>query len=145
MDIAVRRNTSVGNALGKLSPCITTMIRMDHTHVMALFHRFKANTSPIRKHGLVQNACLALEIHAQLEEEIFYPALRTVMQADQVLEKSESEHNVMKQLIGQLRESLSKPDVSDDSQFDDRFLELMRVVIPMSPMKRPDCCRRRNA
>jgi hemerythrin superfamily protein len=102
---------------------------MDHTHVMSLFHRFKANTSRVRKQALVRNACLALEVHAQLEEEFFYPALRAVMEGDRVLEKSEPEHNEMKRLIAELRESLDKDDPSSDSQFDDRFLELMRVVI----------------
>jgi hemerythrin superfamily protein len=119
----------VNNFVSRVTPSATTMIRMDHTHVMALFHRFKANASPVRKQALVQNACLALEVHAQLEEEIFYPALRVIMQGDQVLEKSEPEHDEMKRLIAQLRESLDKQDVSSDSQFDDRFLELMRMVI----------------
>jgi hemerythrin superfamily protein len=119
----------VNNFVSRVTPNATTMIRMDHTHVMALFHRFKANTSPVRKQALVQNACLALEVHAQLEEEIFYPALRVVMQGDQVLEKSEPEHDEMKRLIAQLRESLDKQDLSSDLQFDDRFLELMRIVI----------------
>ena len=35
------------------------------------------STRPLRaKKGLVDTVCVALEIHAQLEEEIFYPALR---------------------------------------------------------------------
>ena len=77
MDIAVRGNSSVSTTLGKLSPCITTMIRMDHSHVLALARRYHPHTSPEKKRALVTNACLALEIHAQLEEEIFYPALRS--------------------------------------------------------------------
>jgi hemerythrin superfamily protein len=119
----------VNNFVSRMAPSATTMIRMDHTHVMALFHRFKANTSPVRKHALVQNACLALEVHAQLEEELFYPALRAVMPNDQILQKSEPEHIEMRRLIGELRESLSQEQVRDDLQFDDRFLELMGIVI----------------
>jgi hypothetical protein len=63
-------------SLNNLSPSITAMIRMDHTHAMAVFHRYKVTTSDARKSALVRNVCLALEVHAQLEEEIFYPALR---------------------------------------------------------------------
>jgi hypothetical protein len=51
------------------------------------------------------------------------------MPDDQVLEKSEADHMEMKRLIGELRGSLSRQEIRDDLQFDDRFLELMRIVI----------------
>jgi len=117
------------NAITRLAPSITTMIRMDHTHAMTLFHRFKADTSPNRKRALVRNACLAIEIHAQLEEEIFYPALRSVLTGDEVLDKSEPEHQRMRQLIGELRERLGPDDASAGTAFDDKFMDLMRLVI----------------
>jgi hemerythrin-like domain-containing protein len=118
------------NAITRLAPSITTMIRMDHTHAMTLFHRFKADTSPNRKRALVRNACLAIEIHAQLEEEIFYPALRSVLTGDEVLDKSEPEHQRMRQLIGELRERLgANDDANAGTAFDDRFMDLMRLVI----------------
>lgn len=124
MDIAVRRNTSVGNALGKLSPCITTMIRMDHTHVLALARRYHPYSSPDKKLALVTNACLALEIHAQLEEEIFYPALRSFAGSDPILDKSVPEHNEMRRLISALRSMQPK-----DIAYDDTFMELIRLVL----------------
>lgn len=118
------------NAITRLATSITTMIRMDHTHAMTLFHRFKADTSPNRKRALVRNACLAIEIHAQLEEEIFYPALRGVLTGDEVLDKSEPQHQRMRQLIGELRERLgADDDASAGTAFDDKFMDLMRLVI----------------
>lgn len=118
------------NAITRLAPSITTMIRMDHTHAMTLFHRFKADTAPSRKRALVRNACLAIEIHAQLEEEIFYPALRGVLTGDEALDKSEPEHQRMRQLIGELRERLgADDDASAGTAFDDKFRDLMRLVI----------------
>lgn len=116
------------NAVDRVTPNITTMIRMDHSHVVALFHRYKADASSNKKRALVTNACLALQIHAQLEEEIFYPALRTVIAGDEVLEKSEPEHNEMRRLIGELRERVAG-DGSIDNAYDDKFLDLMRIVI----------------
>jgi hypothetical protein len=101
---------------------------MDHSHVFALFHRYKAGTSDGRKRALLANACLALEIHAQLEEEIFYPALRRRIGDDPVLEKSGPEHDEMKRLIQELRDRLSGSDHVDVS-VDDTFLKLMRAVI----------------
>ena len=106
-----------------LMPSATSMIRMDHTHVMATFHQFRAAKRPMVKQGLVNTTCLALEIHAQLEEEIFYPALREVTESEVML-KSVPEHNEMKRLIGVLREM--KP---DDSRYDETYMELMRDVL----------------
>jgi hypothetical protein len=104
------------------------MIRMDHAHAFALFHRYKADASDGRKRALIANACLALEIHAQLEEEIFYPALRRLIGDDEVLAKSEPEHGAMKFLIQHLREQLSGTGHVDVA-VDDTFLKLMRAVI----------------
>lgn len=61
-----------------LAPNATNMIRLDHTHVMATFHQYKTASRPQVKLGLVNTTCLALEVHAQLEEEIFYPAVLEV-------------------------------------------------------------------
>lgn len=88
----------------RMTPNITTLIRMDHSHVVALFHRYRANAPANKKQALVTNACLALQVHAQLEEEIFYPAMRNVLSGDQVLEKSEGEHEEMRRLMNELRE-----------------------------------------
>jgi hemerythrin superfamily protein len=104
------------------------MIRMDHTHVFALFHRYKADTPDGRKRALLTNACLALEVHAQLEEEIFYPALRRVIGDDEILAKSGPEHGEMRELIRQLRDQLAAADRVAVT-VDDTFLTLMRAVI----------------
>jgi hemerythrin superfamily protein len=118
----------VNAVAARFAPSITTMIRMDHAHVFALFHRYKADASDGRKRALLVNACLALEIHAQLEEEIFYPALRRIIGDDEVLEKSGPEHGEMKRLIQDLRDQLSGSDHVGVS-VDDTFLKLMRSVI----------------
>ena len=112
------------DALGKLSPTITNMIRMDHTHVMATFHQYEIDTSPGTKEALVKSACDALEIHAQLEDEIFYPAMRGVGMDSVVDEKNVPEHEEMRQLIAQMRSM--EP---TDRGYDDTFMRLMRVVM----------------
>lgn len=88
--------------MSRMSPSITNMIRMDHTHVVAAFHQFQADTAPRVKKGLADNICLALEVHAQLEEEIFYPALREVPGAGELLDEAEAEHQEAKELIAQI-------------------------------------------
>jgi hemerythrin superfamily protein len=119
---------TVNAVAARIAPSITTMIRMDHAHAFALFHRYKADTSNGRKRALMTNACLALEIHAQLEEEIFYPALRRLIGEDEVLAKSGPEHDEMKLLIGELRSRLAAADHVAVT-VDDTFLKLMRAVI----------------
>jgi hypothetical protein len=111
-------------ARDSLTPAITTMIRLDHAHVLALFRRFRPWTSAGRKEALVTSACLALEVHAQLEEEIFYPALLAAAGHSAILDKSEPEHNEMRKLIGALRTL----EVGDPA-YDDMFQMLMRTVL----------------
>jgi hemerythrin superfamily protein len=111
-------------SLAKLSPTITDMIRFDHSHVFVTFHQFTQDKKPSVKKALSDTICAALEIHATLEEEIFYPVMRTIDADDPVLEKSPHEHGDMKRLIRELR---TIP--GDDERHDRVLLELMREVI----------------
>ena len=91
------------NVLGKLSPSITAMIRADHSHVVVTSHRYLADLSPGRKKAIVETCCRALEIHAQLEEEIFYPAARDALDEDLLLNEATVEHESAKELIAQIQ------------------------------------------
>jgi hypothetical protein len=113
----------MSSLLSQLSPSITNLIRLDHTHVLTAFHQYEIGSSPRLKKGLTDNVCLAIEIHAQLEEEIFYPAMRTVAD-NEILRKSTPEHDEMRGLISRLR---NMP--VGDPAFDDTFFELMRHVM----------------
>jgi hypothetical protein len=109
--------------LSRLSPSITDMVRMDHSHVLTTFHQYRAETSPRQKKGLADTVCVALEIHAQLEEEIFYPALRAIADTE-FLHKSVPEHDQMRRLITQLRNL--EP---GHATYDETFFELMNNVM----------------
>jgi hemerythrin superfamily protein len=106
----------------KLSPSATDMIRRDHGKVLAAFHRYDVAARPQAKQALVNMICLALQVHAQIEEEIFYPAMRR--NAPQAVDKSIPEHDEMRRLMGELR---NMDPASGD--YDPRFLALMRTVI----------------
>ena len=110
--------------LSKLSPSITDMIRLDHTHVMLSFHQYTADAKPRVKKALTETICTALEIHATLEEECFYPVMRELDSADSVIQKSVPEHNEMRQLIAALR-----ADKTTGAEHDRALLELMQKVI----------------
>lgn len=110
--------------MGALSPGITTMIRMDHSHVLRMAHRYRATTTPARKQALVRSIGLALEVHARLEEEILYPALAEVAGGNQVLAKSRPEHDEMRRLIELLRTS-----APEQAGYDASVMALMRTVL----------------
>jgi hypothetical protein len=112
------------NQHSTVSPAITTMIRLDHTHVLAAFHRYHLESALWRKRAIVNSACTALEIHAQLEEEIFYPALERVSPDDEALQKSRPEHEEMRATIRELR-SLGP----ENDAYDRLFMQLMRATI----------------
>jgi hemerythrin superfamily protein len=109
--------------LNRLSPSITNMIRMDHTHVLSSFHQFEADSPARVKKGLADTICVALEIHAQLEEEIFYPEMRRIAETE-FIDKSVPEHDEMRALITKLR--ALQP---GDKDFDSTLFKLMNVVI----------------
>ncbi len=87
----------------KLSPTVTDMIRFDHSHVLITFHQYTVDKSPKVRKALSETICTALEIHAQLEEEIFYPAIRQLNRNETVIEKSVPEHDEIRRLIAELR------------------------------------------
>jgi hypothetical protein len=105
-------------------PEITTLIRLDHTHVLAAFRRYRSRLSGARKRALVANACLGLELHAQLEEEIFYAALFADGSAAGELDQSIAEHDEMRLLIQRLRQMSPR-----DANYDGVFCELIRKAL----------------
>lgn len=109
--------------LSRISPSVTNMIRMDHTHVLTTFHQYHPDTSPRVKRGLADTICVALEIHAQLEEEIFYPAMRAIAETD-FLSKSVPEHDQVRRLITHLRNV-----APEEPNFDETFFQLMNAVM----------------
>jgi hypothetical protein len=56
----------------------TDLLRQDHEHVQALFQRLEAAGPGDERQSLLDEIADELEVHAQIEEEIFYPAAREV-------------------------------------------------------------------
>ena len=111
------------NAISQtFSPSATNAIRADHTKVLGAFHKYHADTAPGTKRALVGTICRSLEVHAQLEEEIFYPAVRSLDPA--IVQKNLPEHEEMRRLISELR--LMQPTAVE---YDNTLMRLMRAVI----------------
>ena len=87
---------------------VLSMLEDDHKRVLKLFRQFdKADRDDAEAlRGIAEQACNDLTLHAQLEEEIFYPALREAVDAQddvEMLEEARVEHDTAKQLIEDLR------------------------------------------
>ena len=111
-------------SLKNVSPSITDMIRFDHSHVLLTWHQYVATKKPVVKKALAETICDALEIHATLEEEIFYPALRQLGLGGDALGKSVPEHAEMRAVIARIRSS-----DAGETRYDQLVAELMRDVI----------------
>lgn len=84
----------------------TDVIRADHRKVEELFAQYETvGEQPSRKDTLVRHLCQELELHAQVEEEIFYPAVQALRDegGEQLVTEAIKEHQTVKDLIGQLK------------------------------------------
>jgi hemerythrin superfamily protein len=79
------------------------MLKQDHDRVNRLFKRFeKINEADPETEMIVREICAELQVHAAIEEEIFYPAAREVLQETSILNEAEVEHWSIKNLVDQL-------------------------------------------
>ena len=77
------------------------MLKADHRRVEGLFDKYQQARRRAEKSKLAQQICLELTIHAQLEEEIFYPACREHVD-DPLLDEAQVEHDTAKILITEI-------------------------------------------
>ena len=77
------------------------LLKADHRAVEDLFEQFEKATGDGRKQKLAIQICTELSIHAQVEEEIFYPACEGKVDED-LLKESYVEHDAAKVLIAEI-------------------------------------------
>jgi hemerythrin-like domain-containing protein len=101
------------------------MLKADHQRVRDLFQEYDAARDPRAQRVIAEEACTEIDIHAQMEEEIFYPAVEDAVEVDrqELVEDSLREHQAIKDVIRELREM-----GPDDTQFDAKFCELQVLV-----------------
>src|SRR3989442_8081038 len=89
------------------------ILKADHQRVseaVTRFERTRARTSAAQKQDLVDRRSAELTLHATVEEEIFYPAVRRAPDARDVIDEAGIEHAAIKQLAG----DLERMDPADD-------------------------------
>jgi hemerythrin-like domain-containing protein len=84
-------------------PEAIAMLIEDHQKVQKLFRQFEKAESENQKSEIAELACNELTVHAELEEQVFYPAVREAIEQTDLLDEAEVEHNVAKELIEKLK------------------------------------------
>ncbi len=79
----------------------THILAADHRAVEELFERFEKTGDKAKKAEIALQICNELKIHAQVEEEIFYPALKGRIDED-LLKEAYVEHDGAKLLINDI-------------------------------------------
>ncbi|MFK0665880.1 hemerythrin domain-containing protein [Aeromonas salmonicida] len=78
------------------------LLRADHKEVSDLFADYEKTRSNTKKKELVAKICSELSVHTQIEEEIFYPAIKTALKDKLLVPEATIEHGGIKDLIAQL-------------------------------------------
>jgi hemerythrin superfamily protein len=79
------------------------LLQDDHKEVKGYFDQYEGLEDDAEKQALADKICLALTVHAQIEEEIYYPAAREAIDDDDLLDEAEVEHASAKQLIAEIQ------------------------------------------
>jgi hemerythrin superfamily protein len=80
----------------------TALLRADHKAVSELFSQYEKSRSVAKKQELVAQICQELAVHAQVEEEIFYPAVKQALKDTELIPEAIVEQATMRELISQV-------------------------------------------
>lgn len=79
-------------------------LKQDHRTVEALFKQFEEATDGRTRSSLMRRIAQALTVHAQIEEEILYPAARQELEDHDLLNEAQVEHDSAKKLIAEIEQ-----------------------------------------
>ncbi len=100
------------------------MIKADHTKVKDLMKQFEESEDRREKKKLVAEVLKELKVHAAVEEDIFYPAVRQeIKDKDDIMEEADEEHHVAKVLIAELEMMRG-----NEENFDAKFIVLCENI-----------------
>ena len=86
---------------GQRDPLAVKLLKQDHRQVEEWFDEFEQLEDDEEKRELFGKIALALKVHTQIEEEIFYPAERGDVE-DDMLDEALMEHDGAKKMIAEI-------------------------------------------
>jgi len=99
------------------------LLKADHRQVEEWFEQFESTRSDDRKKKLAGQICQALEVHTQIEAEIFYPAFLEATEEEDIHHEAEVEHDSAKKLIAEIEDS-----GPDDEYYDAKVKVLSEMI-----------------
>ena len=99
----------------------TALLKADHKLVDELFSEYESARTKNKKKTIVEKICTELIIHAKIEEEIFYPKVKSALKDHEMIPEAVVEHETLRHLIGQLR----KADILQDKETYDAKVKVL--------------------
>jgi len=81
------------------------LLKADHRKVESLFAKFEKAKDTGRKRDIASEICLELRVHAQIEEDVFYPGCRAEGVDEDLMNEAYVEHDGAKVLIAEIEKS----------------------------------------
>jgi hemerythrin superfamily protein len=98
------------------------LLREDHRKVQDLFEEFEGADTRSRQR-IIGQALTELEVHAKIEEGVIYPAIREVLNEEDLMDEALEEHHAAELLIKELRKMGPK-----DERYRAKFKVLAEMV-----------------
>lgn len=91
------------------------MLVADHKKVKDFFEQFEglSDRSKASKKKIADQICMELTVHAEVEEQVFYPAVRKPIKDEDLMDEAVVEHASAKELIAQILEMDPADDLYD--------------------------------
>jgi Hemerythrin HHE cation binding domain len=99
------------------------LLKHDHREAEKLFKEFEGTEGEGRKEKLARQICLALSVHFELEERIFYPACKGTVDEDE-LKEGYVEHDAAKLMVAEIEAN----DGGGDEFFDTKVHVLQEEI-----------------
>jgi hemerythrin superfamily protein len=90
-----------------------SLLKEDHAKVSSLFDKFAKWDGRTDKKALAHQICDDLTVHAAVEEQIFYPAVRDAINDPELVKEADVEHASLKILIAQIEDTRASDDHFD--------------------------------
>ena len=98
------------------------LLKNDHRTVEELFEEFENTKGSKSKQRIASQICMELIVHAQIEEEIFYPAVKEAVE-EEIYTEAHVEHDGAKVLIAEIL------DGDPDDEFYDANVKVLSEMI----------------
>lgn len=102
--MAPRKTSRKSSSRSRAPKDAIALLKADHKEVKTMVQQFNSSRSESKQAQLAEQICAALEVHAEIEEEIFYPAAREALKKNgDLIDEAEVEHTSVKELIAKIK------------------------------------------